>query len=443
VWLSEIDKTGKKQVWSCWRRVTLRYGLIFWLVIAQGPSEFRLRQEDIAATLNHSEELYYEAKFKESVDLLTALDKSIQSRPDDLPQAVRLKLQLALGYFALDDVKSARSHFAEMCALDPKCSIDVEKYPPKVVSLFDEVKAAQKDNRCHMICDSISSHLATGEVEAAAQQLSTATDEDRRCGCVVELLRTAAEQSFHDGSEAFTRDEFATAAKHFHDALRLNPDNGLPVQYLSLLQAKLRLAADQKLLEWRKNFEARDLNEAAARYRELVTLNVEGAADAALEQIRAEYRKAIAASKQEWNLACRSRNTAGMDRLRRDAGLMLPDPAIGQDLMDQMATCSAQPCVRMDVEVAMLRVKSSNQPAIPPALQRFLDNARTRTVRVEARIEENGDVAVLAVLGETMAINDVVRSAVEKWKFSPAIVENKTRCVETVFPIVIAPPRPN
>jgi hypothetical protein len=194
-------------------------------------------------------------------------------------------------------------------------------------------------------------------------------------------------------------------------------------------------------MEWGKNFDARDLNQAAARYRELVNLNVEGAADPAIEQIRTEYRKAIAASTQEWDAACRSRSMAALDRLRRDTDLMLPDRAIGQDLVDQMATCSAKPCVRMDVEMAMLRVKGSNQPEIPVALQRTLDHART--VRVEARIEENGDVAVLTVLGENMAINEVVRGAVEKWKFSPAIVENEKRCVETVLPIVITPSRPN
>jgi hypothetical protein len=143
----------------------LGYGLIFWLVAGLGPSGLHPLQSDIDAQLNRSEQLYYQAKFKESVDLLTALDKSIQSRPVDSRQKVRLKLQLALGYFALEDVKSARSRFTEMCALDPKCSIDVEKYPPKVVSLFDEVKAAQRDNRCHMICDSISSHLSTGRIE--------------------------------------------------------------------------------------------------------------------------------------------------------------------------------------------------------------------------------------------------------------------------------------
>jgi tetratricopeptide (TPR) repeat protein len=422
----------------------LGYGLIFWLVAGIGPSGLQSRQSDIDAQLNRSEELYYEAKFKESVDLLTALDKSIQqSRPADLPQKVRLKLQLALGYFALDDVKSARSHFAEMCALDPKCSIDVEKYPPKVVSLFDEVKAAQKDNRCRMICDSISSNLAAGKIEAAARQISTAMDEDRPCGCVTELFRTAAEQSFRDGSEAFKRDDFATAAKHFHDALRLNPDYALPVQYLSLLQARLRLAADQKLSEWRKNFEARDFNQAAARYRELVTLNVDGVAGPALEQIRTEYRKSVVVSKLDWDVACKSRNTAGMERLRRETGLMLPDPAIAQDLTDQMATCSPELCVRMDVDMVMLRMKSGQQPVIPAALQRNLDSTRARTVRVEARIEENGDVDVLTVLGESTAINSVVRSAVEKWKFSPAIVDKEKRCVETVFPIVITPSRPN
>jgi tetratricopeptide (TPR) repeat protein len=419
----------------------LRYGLIFWLVFAQGPSELRPRQADIDAQLNRSEELYYEAKFKESVDLLTALDKSIQSRPDDVPQKVRLKLQLALGYFALDDVKSARSYFAEMCALDPKCSIDDEKYPPKVVSLFDEVKAAQNDNRCHMICDSIGSHLASGKIEEAAHQFSTATDEDRRCGCIAELLRTAAERSFRDGTEAFKKDQFATAAKHFHDALTLNPDDALPVQYLSLIQAKLRMAVDEKLVEWRKDFQFGDFIQAAVRYRELVTLNVEGAADRALEQIHTEYRKAVAAWKPEWDAACRSRNTVDMDRLTRDARLMLPDPAIAQDLTDQMATCSLKVCLRRDVETAMLHLKRSNQPEIPPVLQKSLDHAQT--VQVEARIQENGDVAVLAVRGENMAINDVVRSSVEKWQFSPTIVENESRCVDTVFPIVITPSRPN
>src|SRR5215831_1410980 len=112
--------------------VMLRYGLTFWLVAALAPFSFLARQENIDAVLNRSEELYYEANFQESLELLIALDKSIQSRPDNGAQKVRLKLQLALDYFALGDVKNAKAGFAEMCAPDPNCSIDVVKYPPKV-----------------------------------------------------------------------------------------------------------------------------------------------------------------------------------------------------------------------------------------------------------------------------------------------------------------------
>jgi len=417
----------------------LRYGLTFWLVAALGPFSFLARQENIDAVLNRSEALYYEADYQESLDLLIALDKSIQSRPDIGAQKVRLKLQLALDYFALGDVNNAKAGFAEMCALDPNCSLDVVKYPPRVRDLFEEAKTAQKDNRCRMICETVRNQLAKGEIEPATQQLSTTTGEERRCGCVMELFKTATEESFHDGTEAYARNEFPTAAKHFHDALKLNPDFALAVQYLSLVQSKLRLSADQKLLEWRKNFEAGDVSQAAVDYRELINSNFEGAADPAIEQIRSEYRKAVLASKRAWDSACRTQNTAGMERLRRNAGLMLPDPDIGKDLIDQMAACSPKPCILMDVEMAMLRVKSSNPPEIPLALKRSLDHYRARIVKVQARIEETGDVAVLTVSGESTAINDVVRSAVQKWKFSPDVVENESRCVETTFPIVLTP----
>ena len=52
----------------------LSYGLIFWLVAALGPFSFQSPQEDIDAVLNHSEQLYYDANFKESLELLTAFE---------------------------------------------------------------------------------------------------------------------------------------------------------------------------------------------------------------------------------------------------------------------------------------------------------------------------------------------------------------------------------
>jgi TonB family protein len=113
---------------------------------------------------------------------------------------------------------------------------------------------------------------------------------------------------------------------------------------------------------------------------------------------------------------------------------MIPDPAFGQDLIGQMATCSVKPCIKLDAPSVMLRVRSSEQPKIPPQVEL---RGAVHTVRVQARIAENGDVTVVSANGESSAINDAVRTAVEKWKFSPAVVDRETRCVDTVFPIAI------
>jgi len=415
-----------------------RYRLILWLAATVGLSP--LLQQDIDALLRNSEKLYYEAKFRESLDLLTALDKSIPADPDRLAQRVRLKLQLALGYFAVNDLARARTSFEEMCALDPKCSIDEERNPPKVVDLFEEVKAAQENNRCNMTCESLSRRLASRET-GSTEQFPTVANEG--CGCVLALLRDAAEQSFHDGMEAYNGDDFPTAAKNFREAIKLQPEHGPAAQYLALTEAKLRLNLDQRLAEWRQNFQSRAFGKAAEGYREFVSLNVDGLADSALEQLRTAYRQAIVLSLEAWNLACKAGDRAGMDRARSEAALVLPEPAIGQDLLDQMANCTTQSCVQMDAQAAMVRLKVSTRPEIPSNLEPALQSPLARNVRVEARIEENGDVSVRSVRGENTAINSIVRRAVEAWKFTPAILDNQPRCVETVLPIVITPSRPN
>src|SRR5262245_56448333 len=117
-----------------------RYVFIFWLAAAPGPSRTFPVQEDARAILVRSEALYYEEKFSESIALLTQLDRKLPSSPDVLQQKTSLKLQLALGYFALNDIAKAKSTIAEMCALDSKCAIDPEKYPPKVLSFFEMAK---------------------------------------------------------------------------------------------------------------------------------------------------------------------------------------------------------------------------------------------------------------------------------------------------------------
>jgi hypothetical protein len=374
--------------------VMFRYGLTVWLAATFGFPP--LLQEDIDALLGNSEKLYYEATFEEFLELSTAFDSPIPS--------------------------------------------DEEKNPSSVVAVIQETKAELENNRCNITCDTISSRLVSRETGLTEQFPMTANKE---CGCVLALLKDAAEQSFQDGVEAYKEDNLATAAKNFRDAIKLQPEHSLAIQYLALTKAKLRLEVEQRLLVWQQIFQSGDFGKAAAGYREIVSLNVDGLAEPALKQLRTAYRQAVTRSVDAWNRSCKVGDTASMDRARSEAALILPDQVIGQDLLDQMATCTSKPCVQMDVQAAMLRLKTSIKPELPPNLETTLQNPLTRNVRVEARIDENGDVSVRSVRGENTAINNIVHRAVEAWKFTPAILDNEPRCVETVLPIVITPSRPN
>ena len=84
----------------------------------------------------------------------------------------------------------------------------------------------------------------------------------------------------------------------------------------------------------------------------------------------------------------------------------------------------------------MVRLKTRVDPVPPPAAYNLLRRSPL-TVRVKTRIEETGSVTVNQTQGENAAVNEAVRSAVQRWKFSPAIVHDEIRCVETEIPIVI------
>ena len=84
----------------------------------------------------------------------------------------------------------------------------------------------------------------------------------------------------------------------------------------------------------------------------------------------------------------------------------------------------------------MARIKTRVNPDISPALQNFIRGTQL-TVRVKARIDETGNVTVSDAQGTNPSINNAVKSALEKWKFTPIIDQNGSRCVDTEIPIVI------
>ena len=55
-------------------------------------------QDDVNSALARAEQLYYEARFREAVDLLLPIDAALGSQPEGLQDKIKVKLQLALAH---------------------------------------------------------------------------------------------------------------------------------------------------------------------------------------------------------------------------------------------------------------------------------------------------------------------------------------------------------
>jgi hypothetical protein len=141
-----------------------------------------------------------------------------------------------------------------------------------------------------------------------------------------------------------------------------------------------------------------------------------------------------------------------MDAIRKKANELLPEPAIAQDIVEQMNNCSgnaissvqnismaqAEPelvegCLENSSEVALLRLKSRVQPQLPAELR----HKRSMRVNVSVKIDEAGNTRVYQVHGASMPLTKAVIAAVDQWKFYPATYNKRTACVETEFPVVV------
>ena len=84
-------------------------------------------KDDIKANLDRAEDLYFEAKFNDSIQLLLRVNEELQSKPDRLSDKVNTKLQLALAHIGLNDTEKAKSYLIEMYTLDPNTTLDSQK----------------------------------------------------------------------------------------------------------------------------------------------------------------------------------------------------------------------------------------------------------------------------------------------------------------------------
>jgi hypothetical protein len=388
-------------------------------------------KNEVADAVSHAQALYYEARFKESADVLLRVDELL-ARTDRVPEKVNVKLQLALAYIGINDAGRARTFLRDLYALEPEYVLDPMQFSPKVISLAVEAKNEQGELRCQTVRDDARKKLDGGNGKAVLELIGT---NKSKCTGLNAFEPELADVLYKTGFDAYKRGDLSTALQNFQATLRLAPKHELALQYTDLTQSKLQVNADRMFIQWQKDFDSHEYARAVADYRQLVSFNDESNTQL-IAQAKTEYRKTLQGMVESYNKACMSGDTSGMNSIGGQISEMLPDPSFGEDIREHMTTCTKNGCLEMSAPLAMARLKTRVNPDISPALQNFIRGSQL-TVRVKARIDEIGNVTVSDTQGTNPSMNSAVKAAVEKWKFSPIIDQNGSRCVTTEIPIVI------
>ena len=378
----------------------LRYVLALFLVAAP---------DDISDAIARAEALYYEAKFKESIQLLLRADEMLRPRADRLQEKASVKLQLALAHVGLNDTVQAKSSLRDLFALNADYRLDPQQFSPKVLMLADEAKLEQTEIRCRIVRSDARKHVDAGNATAALALIGAMKS---KCTGLDAFEPETAELLYKTGLEAYKRGEFPNALDKFRTVMTLAPQHEFAAQYIELTQGKVQVNADRAALETQKN-----------------QLRAE---------LKAEYKKAMAPLVESWQRACAAGDETAMEGIRKQVSQQAPDPSVAEEILAQISTCTKKGCIQMTSQLVLARLKVRVNPDVPNSVQEMARRS-PMTVRVKAKIDEKGDTAVIETQGESPALNEAIRAAVEDWKFSPIIDQYGPRCVETEIPIVIRP----
>ena len=102
--------------------------------------------------------------------------------------------------------------------------------------------------------------------------------------------------------------------------------------------------------------------------------------------------------------------------------------------------CTHAGCVQMSSTLALPRLKTRVDPQLSPIVLSQITSTQT-IVRVKATINEKGEVTARDVYTENALLSGPVKSAIEQWRFLPALINGEARCVDTEIPIVISKSR--
>jgi hypothetical protein len=418
-------------------------------------------QDDVKDALVHAEALYYGARFSESIALLSRVDDSLKTQPGRLQDKINTKLRLALAYIGINDTAKAKALLIDLYTLDSSYVLDPQQFSPKVIAVSNEAKAEQTKVQCQAAQTDAKTYLGSGKNAAFLDLMRTMK---RKCTALAAMEPEAAESLYKTGMLAYKNGDFGTALANFEATVALVPQHELALQYIDLIQSKQQVNQDRLLLQWQREFDARQLPAAAADYRQIVAAS-NGRTTAQVTHVTSEYRKALMTLVETWNRTCPSGDSAAMNAIRSQISELLPEPSFGEDIRAQMTVCaeptksvstakdvrevrtetatpvtpaaSSASCLEMQSQLVLARLKTRVDPVITNEVRYYLKNNPEMTVRAKARINESGDVTVIGLQESNPILNNAIRNALVQWKFTPIRDQNGPRCVETEIPILI------
>ena len=433
------------------------------LVLSPGLVQLAISQDAVERTLSRAESLYFEAKFNESIQLLSQVNESLRTQPGRTKEKVATKFQLALANIGLNNPTAARSYLMEIYAINPEFAVDAQQFSPKVVALANDAKTEHAEARCKTAVDDARRNLSSSDAGALLSLIRVMKPD---CGDLAAVEPEAAELLFKKGLTEYKQGMLPAALQSFRAAVSLAPRHELATQYLELTESKLQVAGDRVLLDWQKNFQAKEYKQAGAVYRQIASFNDASTAET-LNMMRAEYRRVLDSLVESYNRACSGGDTVKGSQIRDQITDVTPDSSLGSDIRSKMVPCAApapavhpvpvdtrvaakvEPrpaaaparptteCFQMDAQLALHRLKHRVEPTFSAQALTYLQNAQL-TVQVRVRIEENGSVTVVDSSGGNGLVVNAVRAAVAAWKFTPAMDDKGARCVNTQIPIVIS-----
>jgi hypothetical protein len=410
---------------------------------------------EVKDALTYAEALYYSAHFSESVEVLTRIDQTLTTQSGRQQEKIDTKFRLGLGYIGLNDNAKAKLAFMGLYALDPSYALDTTQFSPKVISIATEAKTEQEKVRCYAAQTEARNDVDSGKTQKFIELLAAMGS---KCTVLAALAPQAAEMSFRTGITAYKAGNFSAALSSFEAASTLAPEHELAREYVDLTRSKLQVGQDRLLMQWQRDFGAHQFSEAAKDYHEMTS--PAGSPDSkTVAYVNEEYRKALSSLVDNWNRTCVSGDAATLKAISGQISDLLPEPSFGSDIRGQMKPCdqpvkTASPqstpataaptkaavatgCLEMQPQLALTRLKTRVDPVISEEAKNYLRKTGGAQVRVKARINETGDVAVTGVAEGNPILNNVVRDAVVQWKFSPIRDASGARCVDTEIPMVL------